>query len=66
MKTHYRRISKTAMRQIKDLGEFGAVKVGTEKSGWIIVHVQGEDREGLPGKPTAIKNKKGITPHRFI
>jgi hypothetical protein len=64
MMTHYRRISKTALNVFRTslihdgvkpseydaLGFSGAVKVGTETGGYIILEVMGEDREGLPGK----------------
>lgn len=53
MKTHYRRISKTALAKVDDLGEFGAVNVGVELGGYIILHVSGADLVGLPGKFTS-------------
>ena len=56
MKTHYRRISKTALAiflKEESLGDIGAVKVGVELGGYIILHVSGENRLGLPGKLTS-------------
>lgn len=50
MKTHYRRISKTALAKIRNLGESGAVLVGEESAGWRLLHVNGEDSDDLPGK----------------
>jgi len=65
-KSHYRRISKTALSQfrtkVKDpeatakpseeaaLGTIGAVVVGTELGGYRILEVVGSDRDGLPGE----------------
>lgn len=63
-KSHYRRISKSALQafqmSLKDprgpvpredvaLGSIGAVVVGTELGGYRILEVVGADREGLPG-----------------
>lgn len=53
MKTHYRRISKTALAKVESLGEFGAVRVGKENGGWVLLHVNGQDSDDLPGKFTA-------------
>ena len=55
MKTHYRRLSKTALGKINDLGNCGAVTVGVETGGWVMLHVCGEDSDDLPGKFTADK-----------
>ncbi len=49
MKTHYRRISKTALGKVASLGDISAVKVGKETNGWAILEVVGKDRDGLPG-----------------
>ena len=82
MKTHYRRISKTALGAFRTslthdgvklseytaLGFVGAVKVGVETGGYIILEVVGEDKEGLPGKLTSktfegLKNAARLAVH---
>jgi hypothetical protein len=65
MKTHYRRISKTALSAFRTslgpeggskpdeyaaLASVSGVKVGTEASGYVVFQVVGEDSESLPGK----------------
>ena len=63
MKTHYRRISKTAISNFQTslttdgrkpgeyeaLGSIGAVTVGIETAGWKIIEVCGPDSDDLPG-----------------
>lgn len=64
MRSHYRRISKTALSGFRSslavdgvkpsemdaLKTIQAVKVGVETGGWFIIEVFGEDSDALPGK----------------